>query len=84
MPFRLGPWHIGVILLIILIIFGVGRLPQIGGAIGKGIREYGTNRSNCSGIVNKKSALAVRKPDYMPTETWAALRSAIASLCMSQ
>ena len=39
MPFRLGPWEIGLILLLVLIIFGVGRLPQVGAAIGKGIRE---------------------------------------------
>ncbi len=40
MPFRMGPWEIGLIVVIILIIFGVGKLPQIGGAIGKGIREF--------------------------------------------
>ena len=37
--------HIGVpeiilVLVIILIIFGVGKLPQVGGAIGKGLREF--------------------------------------------
>jgi sec-independent protein translocase protein TatA len=36
----LGPWEIGLILVIILIIFGVGRLPQVGGAIGKGLRMF--------------------------------------------
>ena len=40
MPFRLGPLEIGLILVIILIVFGVGRLPQVGGAIGKGIRNF--------------------------------------------
>jgi len=40
MPFRLGPWEIGLILVIILIVFGVGKLPQIGGAIGKGLRAF--------------------------------------------
>jgi len=40
MPFRMGPWEIGLILLIVLIIFGVGKLPQIGSSIGKGIREF--------------------------------------------
>ena len=40
MPFRIGPWEIGLILLIILIVFGVGKLPQVGGAIGKGLREF--------------------------------------------
>ena len=40
MPFRLGPLEIGLILVIILIVFGVGKLPQVGGAIGKGIRNF--------------------------------------------
>lgn len=40
MPFRLGPWEIALILVIILIVFGVGKLPQIGGAIGRGIRNF--------------------------------------------
>ncbi len=37
---RLGPMEIGLILVVILIIFGVGRLPQVGEAIGKGIRGF--------------------------------------------
>lgn len=40
MPFRMGPWEIGLILLIILVVFGVGKLPQVGGAIGKAIRAF--------------------------------------------
>ena len=45
MPFHVGPMEIGLILVIILIIFGVGRLPQVGGAIGKSIREFRKARS---------------------------------------
>ena len=40
MPFRFGPWEIALILVIILIVFGVGKLPQAGAAIGKGIRAF--------------------------------------------
>lgn len=40
MPFRIGPWEVGLILLIILIVFGVGKLPQVGSAIGKGLRSF--------------------------------------------
>ena len=40
MPFRVGPWEIGLILVIILIVFGVGKLPQVGEALGKGIRSF--------------------------------------------
>jgi sec-independent protein translocase protein TatA len=37
---RFGIWEIALILVIILIIFGVGKLPQVGGALGKGIRAF--------------------------------------------
>ncbi len=40
MPFRMGPLEIGIILVIILIIFGVGKLPQVGDALGRGIRAF--------------------------------------------
>jgi sec-independent protein translocase protein TatA len=30
---------------VILIVFGVGKLPQVGGALGKGIREFRRGRS---------------------------------------
>ncbi len=36
----LGGWEIGLILVIVLIVFGVGKLPQVGGAIGKSIRNF--------------------------------------------
>ena len=37
---RIGPMELGIILVIVLIIFGVGRLPQVGGAFGKSIRAF--------------------------------------------
>ena len=40
MPFRIGPWEIALVLVIILIVFGVGKLPQVGGAIEKGLRAF--------------------------------------------
>ena len=41
MMFRsFGPLEIGLIVLIILIFFGVGKLPQVGSALGKGMRAF--------------------------------------------
>ena len=37
---RMGPWEIVLILAIVLIVFGVGKLPQVGGAVGKGLRAF--------------------------------------------
>lgn len=37
---HLGPLELIIILVIILVVFGAGKLPEIGGALGKGIREF--------------------------------------------
>lgn len=44
-----GPLELGIILVIIIIIFGVGKLPQIGGALGQGIREFRETSKNDNG-----------------------------------
>ena len=36
----LSPMHIVFILVIVLIIFGPGKLPELGKGLGKGIREF--------------------------------------------
>ena len=45
MPSFIGPTELIIVLVIVLIIFGVGRLPEIGGAMGKAIREFRTSQS---------------------------------------
>jgi len=42
---RIGPLEIGLILVIILAVFGVGKLPQVGGAIGKGLHAFRKGQS---------------------------------------
>ena len=36
----LGPLEILLVLAVVVMIFGVGKLPEIGGAVGKSIREF--------------------------------------------
>lgn len=36
----LGPWELGIILVIVLIVFGAGKLPAIGSAIGQAIKNF--------------------------------------------
>jgi len=36
----IGPMEIGLILLVVLLVFGAGKLPQVGAALGKSIREF--------------------------------------------
>lgn len=38
--FGLGIWELVLILAIVVIIFGVGRLPELGGALGKSIKAF--------------------------------------------
>ncbi len=45
MPFSVGPTELIIVLVIVLIIFGVGKLPEIGGAMGKAIREFRSSQS---------------------------------------
>ena len=45
MPFKLGPLEIVLILVVILVIFGVGKLPQVGSALGKSIRAFKEGQS---------------------------------------
>jgi sec-independent protein translocase protein TatA len=42
-----------IVLVIIIIIFGVGKLPEIGGALGKGIREF---RQASQGLSEKEES----------------------------
>ncbi len=53
-----GPLEIGLILLIILIVFGVGKLPQVGTALGKGISGF---RKAAKGEDEEEEAEAVTK-----------------------
>ncbi|MFA5535986.1 MAG: twin-arginine translocase TatA/TatE family subunit [Bacillota bacterium] len=36
----IGPWELILILAIALIIFGPGKLPEVGKALGRGLREF--------------------------------------------
>lgn len=40
MPFQIGPLEVIVLLIIVLIIFGPKRLPEMGKSLGRGIREF--------------------------------------------
>jgi sec-independent protein translocase protein TatA len=37
---HLSPWEIIVVLAIVLLLFGVGRISKIGGELGSGIRAF--------------------------------------------
>jgi len=42
---HVGGWELILILVVILIVFGVGKLPQAGEALGKGLRAFRKGQS---------------------------------------
>lgn len=40
MPIRLGPLELVIILVIVIAIFGAGKLAGLGGALGKAVRDF--------------------------------------------
>jgi sec-independent protein translocase protein TatA len=40
MPFNIGWVELTLVLVIVAMLFGVGKLPEVFGAVGKGIREF--------------------------------------------
>jgi sec-independent protein translocase protein TatA len=40
MPFGVSIWEIRILLLVLLLIFGAKRLPEMGRSLGKGMREF--------------------------------------------
>lgn len=55
----LSIWHILLVLVVVLVIFGAGRLPQVMGDLGKGIKSFkaGLNADDKSADKNDPAKL---------------------------
>jgi sec-independent protein translocase protein TatA len=69
MPFIGGGhfWIILLVLAIILIIYGPGKLPEVGGAIGRGIREFRKASTDLTDEI-KKSGQPASTPEQAPSQ----------------
>lgn len=56
---QLGAPELIIILVIIILIFGVGKLPEVGQALGKGIREF---RGAADGVEDEQPPAAPERP----------------------
>ena len=58
------PWHLVVVLIIALVIFGPGKLGDVGGQLGRGIKEFRSSMSVEEGkekTSDEKAAEAAKK-----------------------
>ncbi len=55
MPFGLGWPELTIILVILLVLFGASRVPEIGRALGKGIKEFRGSVSDVKDEIEGKS-----------------------------
>lgn len=67
MPFNIGAPELLIILVLALIIFGPGRLPEVGSALGRTIREFRRSSndvdiSDANDAVPKGQRVAVSEP----------------------
>jgi sec-independent protein translocase protein TatA len=53
----LGPWEIIILVVIVLLIFGPKRLPEIGRGLGKGMREFKDSVTGKDEKEQKRAAL---------------------------
>ena len=58
MPFKLGPMELVIILVIVFIIFGAGKLPQIFSDTGKAMRNFRESQKNED---DKEEVVVVRR-----------------------
>src|SRR6266498_2649413 len=40
MPGWIGPWELAILLVVVLLVFGPKRLPEMGKSLGRGMREF--------------------------------------------
>jgi sec-independent protein translocase protein TatA len=60
--FNVGPWELVLILLIALIIFGPGKLPEVGQAIGKALREFRQAANQISSSIEQEDSQKGEQP----------------------
>ncbi len=69
MPFNLGPMEMILVLLVVLLLFGAKRLPEIGTSLGKGIREFKSSIREVESSVRVDNEItAPRKEAPLPSE----------------
>ena len=71
---NLGMWEILLILVVVLLLFGAKRLPEVGSSLGRGIREFKRSISDTQDAImgpEDRANLPPRQPEntQQPTPT---------------
>jgi sec-independent protein translocase protein TatA len=53
MPFSLGPGEMIFIMVVLLLLFGAKKLPELGSGLGKGIREFKRSMNDIKGEIDR-------------------------------
>ena len=53
MPFNLGPMELILVMVVLLLLFGAKRLPELGSGLGRGIREFKRSMSEIKEEVSR-------------------------------
>ena len=62
---EIGPLEIGGIVLLVIILFGAKKLPEIGKGLGKGLREF---RDATKGLADDERSSPENKPAVPPAK----------------
>lgn len=66
--FGMGPWEIVLILVVVLLVFGAKRIPEIAQSLGKGITEFKRGVKDVQTEIENNVNTAP-PPEQQPTQT---------------
>jgi sec-independent protein translocase protein TatA len=61
--FGLGTTELIIILILVLVIFGAGKLPQVGGALGKGLRNFKDGVKDADNVEEESEKIEEKQDD---------------------
>jgi sec-independent protein translocase protein TatA len=69
MPFGISIWELLILLVVLLLVFGAKRLPEMGRSLGKGMREFKEGVTGVEDVVKMDSTptSATPTPAELPT-----------------
>jgi sec-independent protein translocase protein TatA len=73
MPFNLGPMEMVFVMVVLLLLFGAKRLPELGSGLGKGIREFKRTMSD----VNAEITAPAPQQAIPPQGAWAHVQAPV-------